>query len=315
MYNSFISIVSVIDSETGNLKEYIQNIHSVLVKNFTDFEIILVNNGAINNVSLIFNDLDQDIRRSVIVLNLSKKIDPHNAVIAGLDRANGDYTLLFNITFFKKETLILDLYKRTQENYDIVYIKYKKRRLSLLRTVLFKVFYLIMKRFAVIEVDMNMHESRIISRRALNAILQVRDQLKYTKILFSSIGYKTDFIEVDLPDLKTREEKLSMQIKQALSLIFSYTNLISRLLLWIFVSTVLLNLGFAVNALMVKFSGINVFGKPQVHVPGWTFLVLLIILMFSILFLILYLFSIYLENITKEVKRQPLYFIESIQRF
>jgi hypothetical protein len=70
-----------------------------------------------------------------------------------------------------------------------------------------------------------------------------------------------------------------------------------------------------VNALKVKFSGIDIFGNLSEATTGWTFLVILISVFFAITCLNLYIMSIYLSNIYNEIKQRPLYIIESVKRF
>jgi len=70
-----------------------------------------------------------------------------------------------------------------------------------------------------------------------------------------------------------------------------------------------------INALKVKFAGYDLLGNPQEAVSGWTFLVVLMSIFFAITCLNLYIMAIYLANIYHEIKKRPLYIIESVQRF
>ena len=74
-------------------------------------------------------------------------------------------------------------------------------------------------------------------------------------------------------------------------------------------------IGVVINALKVKFTGVDLFGNVGEALGGWTFLVVLISVFFAITFLNLYIMSIYLSNIYNEIKQRPLYLIESVRRF
>ena len=310
MFSSFISVVGLVSPDKLVIKNYLINVHKELKNNFSDFEIVLVN----NRTHLDIKELDKDILKSVTALNLSKQIDSNNAIVAGLDRANGDYTVIFDMELRDKPTLITELYKKTQENFDIVYLKYKDRKIPLRKRIFYKVFYFIMKKYSDLEIDKDIHQSRIISRRALNAINKVRENLRYMKGIYSFIGYNTCALEVDIPGNK-KLEKFSEQFKLASIAITSFTNILSKLLLWIFILSLLFSISVTTNAMMVKFIGFDIFGNPQKQVPGWTFLVVLMSIMFVLLCLILYIFSVYLASINNEIKQRPVYIIESIQRF
>jgi hypothetical protein len=296
------------------LREFLGNVYEALKRDFSDFEIILVNNGSRFDINSIISQLEQEIRKSIYTINLSKRIDPNNAIVAGLDRANGDYTIIFDTYFYNNVSLIGDLYQKTRENYDVVYLRYKKRYIPWHKRIPVKLFYMIMKKYSDLDIDINMHQNRIISRRALNGLLQVRESLRYMKGIFSSVGYNTSFVEVDIPEQNT-SGKFSDQFQTALIAITSFTDIPSKLLLWMFFLSVLFCCYVVINALMVKFAGHDVFGMPQAQVPGWAYLVILISIIFVLLSFILYILSIYIISINKEIKKRPVYIVESFQRY
>ncbi|MBH49869.1 MAG: hypothetical protein CMG69_03855 [Candidatus Marinimicrobia bacterium] len=313
MNNSFITIVGLVSSNSDLLKKYIVNVYKTLNDNFTDFEIILVNNKSKIDIKKISQELKQEVRKEVFVLNLAKAVDPNNAIVAGLDRANGDFTIVFDIEFFDKSKLIVDLYNKAKDNFDIVFLKYKHRDLPRFTRILYKFVYFLINRYSNIRMDMNIHTNSIISRRALNSIIKVREKLRNMKVIYSSVGYNTSSIEVDI-DKPLSNNSLSDQFKSAILILTTFTNLIHIILIRIFIISILFCIGVSIDALMTKYFGIGIFGTPSQYIPGWTFLVVMASVMFSFLTLILYIFSFYLANINNEIKERPLYFIESIQR-
>ena len=69
------------------------------------------------------------------------------------------------------------------------------------------------------------------------------------------------------------------------------------------------------NAVLVKATNYDIFGDYHQAISGWTFLVVLISVFFSVMFLNLYIVSIYLANIYQEMKARPMYILESVKRF
>jgi uncharacterized membrane protein len=86
-------------------------------------------------------------------------------------------------------------------------------------------------------------------------------------------------------------------------------------LLWIFLLSLAFLIAVIVNALTVKFTGVDLQGNVGEPFSGWTFLVVLISVFFAATSLNLYIMSIYLSNIYNEIKQRPLYIIESIKRY
>lgn len=315
MYNCFISIISLLQPDPQLIRKFLINTHRVLKENFSDFEIILVNNRLELNIDSIFQNLDMDILKNVAVINLSKRIDLDNAVVAGLDAANGDYNINLNLCFADNADVIIDLYKKTQENFDIVYLRYKNRRLPFIKKLFYKLFYFIMNKFSMLDIDIEMHSNRIISRRALNAVLQYRESWRYMKGLYAFVGYNTSFIEINVPEHLDIKQSFSSQISSAIKAITSFTDLVNKILLWLCLVSFLFCVIVGANAFFVKYLHSDIFGNPTRDVPGWTFLVSFLALGFSFQTFILYIISFYLSGINSEIKRRPLYIIESLKRF
>lgn len=316
MFNSFISIVTVIErhQEASQLSVFLQNIYPILSKHFEDYEIILVNNNTNTTLDSFIEPLHPELKQNIFLLNLSSATFRNNAILAGLDRANGDYTIIFELDFFENPALILRLYEQTTQGYDIVYLRAKERHIPLKYRFLYNLFYYLLKKYSSLKIDNKAHDTRIISRRALNSLLRLRENLRYMKAIYSMVGYNTNFIEVD--QLVIRDYgSFSERFRTSLVAITSYTTFLRTLLLWIFLFSVFFLIGVIINALKVKITGIDLFGSVGEPFAGWTFLVVLIAIFFAVTCLNLYIMSIYLSNIYSEIKQRPLYIIESIKRF
>ncbi|MCI5080126.1 MAG: glycosyltransferase [Saprospiraceae bacterium] len=317
MNNSFISVITVLHSphELRQLPGMLNAIHPVLQQHFADFEIILVNNGIHETLTEFIDPLPDALKHNIFLVKLSNQTIRNHAILAGLDRSNGDYTVLFEQAFTHKPEIILELYNKSREGYDIVYLRAinKKRKTGL--GLFYRIFYYILRHYSDLKIDENAHNTRIISRRALNSILRLRENLRYMKAIYSMVGYQTIHIEVPEQVEPAVEENLGDRFKTSLIAITSYTTFLRSLLLGIFIFSSLFLVMVVVNALKVKFTGIDLFGNVGQAVDGWTFLVILIAVFFAITCLNLYIISIYLSNIYAEIKQRPLYIIESVKRF
>ncbi|MCB0632238.1 MAG: glycosyltransferase [Saprospiraceae bacterium] len=316
MHHTFLSLVNVINSpdEIRLLPAYLKGVYPILQQHFKDFEIILVNNLPGRSLQDAFGNIAEEIKSQVYILNLSSKTNKNHAIVAGLDRANGDYTVIFEFIFMEKPTLILDLFDRSQQHFDIVYLQANKRETHLPFRFLYGIFYGILRRYSALKIDDKAHDTRIISRRALNSLLRLRENLRYMKAIYSIVGYNTTHITTDQP-LQAEDVGFRERFGASLVAISSFTTFLSSVLLWIFlISLVFLAIVIA-NALTVKFAGYDLLGNPQEAVTGWTFLVVLMSIFFAITCLNLYIMSIYLANIYHEIKKRPLYIIESVERY
>jgi polyisoprenyl-phosphate glycosyltransferase len=317
MHQTFISIVGVIHSgyEVSLLSEYLTNMHGVLKANFRDYELILVNNTQQLDVEAKIRPLDAEVRQHIFMLNLSMVVNKNHAILAGLDRANGDYTVLWEFHFSQQAHLVVDLYEKTQAHHDIVYLRATGRQGQKRWRVFYRLFYFILQKYSELDIDPKAHNTRIISRRALNSLLRLRENLRYMKALYSMVGYRTANIEVAEPLPIDPEETFTERFRTFLIAVTSFTNFLRSMLLAIFLFSLFFLIFVVTNALKVKFSGSDLFGTAQHAVGGWTYLVILISVFFAVTCLNLYIISIYLSNIYNEIKNRPLYIIESSKRF
>jgi len=317
LQNTFLSIITVIQTfeEIQQLPELLGNLYPVLKENFSDFEIVLVNNTHGKDFSDKINPLTDDLKHHIFQLNLSSAVNRNHAIIAGLDRCNGDYSIIFDFDFLHKPQIINDLFSKSREGNDIVYLKAKHRKSNLRGRFFYKLFYHILKNYSNLKIDEKAHDTRIISRRALNSLLRMRENLRYMKAIYSLVGYQTTSIEVEEPLRHDPSQSFNEKFRTSLIAITSFTTFLRSVMLWIFLTSIVFMAGVIYNAIKVKATNYDIFGDYYEAVPGWTFIVVLMSIFFAITCLNLYIMSIYMSNIYNEIKQRPLYIIESVQRF
>ena len=317
MQNAFVSIIGVVNTrqEAQQLGVYLQNVYAVVAANFRDFELIIVNNSMYEQeINDTLKSLDEPVRKNVFLLNLSAIVNKNHAMLAGLDRSNGDYTIIFEFDFLDNSHLINELYLKTQEHFDIVYLRAKTREVGS-QSIFYSLFYYILRKYSDLQVDEKAHNTRIISRRALNSLLRLRENLRYMKAIYAIVGYKNASIDVEQPLTKDLNESFAERFRTSMIAITSFTNFLRSVLLWVFIFSVLFLVLVISNTLVVKFAGHDLLGNEQQAISGWAFTVVLMSVFFAITCLNLYIMSIYLSNIYNEIKQRPLYIIESIKRF
>lgn len=316
--HSFVSVVGVLMSprEVGQLTHWLTVLYDTLRVHFSDFEFVLVNNGLpLADIDAQVKPLPEDLRKNVYLLNLSTTVNRDNALLAALDRSNGDYTVVFEFDFIDQPIRVVELWEKSQEGFDIVYLRAKQRRLSAHIRLLYRVFYGIMQRYSGLKLDPWAHHSRIVSRRALNSLLRLRENSRYLKANYALVGYNTAALDTDVPLHPGPDMTFGEQFRTALVAVTSFTTFLRSILLWIFIFSVLVAAVAVFNAVKVKLTNVDIFGDQVESLSGWAFLVVLMSIFFAITCLNLYIMSIYLSNIYSEIKNRPLYIIESVKRY
>jgi hypothetical protein len=318
-HHSFISVINVIQSNryVRQIPAWLNGLYTELKAQFSDFEFILINNHC-NQTAIdeVIKPQPEDLRKNIFLLNLSAPVSRDNALLAGLDRANGDYAVIFEFDFSEKPQLVTQLWEASQKGSDIVYLRARERRLPLANRLLYKAFYYIMQRYSGLRLDPRAHHTRIISRRALNSLLRLRENSRYLKANYALVGYNTAWLDVQEPLFPDPEATLGEQFRTSLVAITSFTTFLRTLLLWIFIFSVIFASIAIFNAVKVKLTNVDIFGDHVTSgLTGWASLVVLMSVFFAITCLNLYVMSIYLSNIYSEIKNRPLYIIESVKRY
>ncbi|MBL7807114.1 MAG: glycosyltransferase [Saprospiraceae bacterium] len=315
---SFVSIIGVLQTqyEVRMLPEWLEGLYQEMETQFSHFEFVLVNNGCDQiAVEEVIKPLPEALRKNIFLLQLSAPVNRDNAILAGLDRSNGDYTAIFEFDFAKKPGLVTEMWEQSQKGFDIVYLRAKQRRLPASQRILYQLFYFILKRYSTLRIDPWAHHTRLVSRRALNSLLRLRENSRYLKANYALVGYTNTSIQVAEPLHPDPSATFSEQVRTALVAVTSFTTFLRSLLLWIFLFSVLVAAVAVFNAVKVKFTSVDIFGEQVESLSGWAFLVVLMSVFFALTCLILYVMSIYLSNIYSEIKNRPLYIIESVRRF
>jgi hypothetical protein len=130
--HSFISVIAVLQSQRQirQLQPWLTGLFGELSAQFSDFEFVLVNNHcAVSEIDEAIRPLPEELRKNIFLLNLSTPVSRDNALLAGLDRANGDYTAILDFDFADQPQVLTQLWERSQQGYDIVYLRARERRL------------------------------------------------------------------------------------------------------------------------------------------------------------------------------------------
>lgn len=158
-------------------------------KNYT-FEFMFVNDGSRDNtLEIIKSKAEIDPRISYV--NLSRNFGKEIGMIAGLDNVTGDATVIIDADLQDPPELIPEMISWWEKGYDDVYAR-RSSRLgeSFLKKFTSKMFYKTLQSVTRIPIQKDTGDFRLLDRRAVEALKQIRESQRYTKGYFSWIGFK-----------------------------------------------------------------------------------------------------------------------------
>ena len=270
-----------------------------------DFEILLVNDGSKDKTFEIMQELREKDKR-FCYLNLSRNFGKETAMIAGLDYCNGDAVVIIDADLQDPPELIPEMIKYWEEGYDDVYAKRKSREgETWLKKFTSKMYYKVLQGFTRIEIQKDTGDFRLLDRRCVEALKSMRENQRYTKGLFSIIGYNKKEILYDRDPRAAGQTKWNYGKLIDLS-IDGITSFTTSPLRWAAILGIMISGVAFIYMIYIIIKTL----ATGIDVPGYASLMVVILFLGGIQLIFLGIIGQYLGRTFNESKHRPLYFIE-----
>lgn len=306
--NNKRKLVSVI-VPAYNEEESIPAFYDCIVKVFDglpdyDFELLFVNDGSVDQTQAIFERLAAEDSR-VGYIELSRNFGKESAMMAGFDHVQGDCAIVMDADLQHPPQVIGEMLSQWEEGYEDVYAKRRTRgKEGWLRHWLTMRFYRILARSTRFDILENVGDFRLLDRKCINALRKLRETERYTKGLFSWIGYKKKEVLFDQEERRYGKSHWSMMQLTGLAVegITSFTTAPLRLATIIGFLT-----GFAAIVYLIwTLVKVLIWGDP---VAGYPTLICVILFLGSIQLICIGIMGEYMGRIFNETKQRPNYLV------
>jgi len=270
-----------------------------------DFEVLIVNDGSKDSTLEIAQGLRKKDNR-FNYLNLSRNYGKEIAMIAGLDYCKGDATIIIDADLQDPPELIPEMLKYWEEGYDDVYAKRRSRRgESWFKKFTSKTYYRLLQKSTRIDIQKDTGDFRLLDRRCVEALKAMRESQRYTKGLFSWIGYHKKAIEYDRDPRAAGRTKWNYRKLFNLS-IDGFTSFTTAPLRWSTMIGILISIIGFLYMLVIIFRTLF-YGIDS---PGYASTMVVILFLGGIQLIFLGIIGEYLGRTFSEAKGRPLYFID-----
>lgn len=271
-----------------------------------DFEILFVNDGSKDDTLDLIKFLRKKDSR-INYVNLSRNYGKEIAMIAGFDYLKGDCLVIIDADLQDPPELIPEMLKYWEEGYDDVYAKRKSRKgESLLKKFTSWGFYRTLQSMTNIEIQKDTGDFRLLDRRCVEAIKKLRESQRYTKGLYSWIGYNKKEILYDRDPRAAGKTKWNYRKLINLS-IDGITSFTTSPLRWAAIVGIIISCIAFLYMLKIILKTL-IYG---VDVSGYASTMVAILFLGGIQLIFLGLIGEYLGRAFYEVKGRPLYFIDT----
>ena len=165
-----------------------------------DWEILFVNDGSKDNTIHLIKQLSNQDNR-IAYVDLSRNFGKEAAMLAGFDYATGDCMVIMDADLQHPPHIIPKMLKFWEEGYDDVYAKRTTRgKESWLRKNLSLLYYKLLQKTTRVEILQNVGDFRLLDRKCIDTLKQLRESERYTKGMFCWIGFNKKEIEFEQGD-------------------------------------------------------------------------------------------------------------------
>lgn len=303
-----VSIIIPCFNEEHNIRP-LYSVLCQLFENNTQYEwkVLMINDGSQDNTLAEIKHLRTEDKRFAYI-DLSRNFGKENAMLAGFDYVTGDCAAIIDADLQHPPLIIADMLKLWEEGYQDIYARRKTRgKESFLRRHFTKCYYKLLQKMADTEVLTNVGDFRLLDRKCIDALKQLRETQRYTKGLYCWIGFKKQFVTFEQQD--RREGKSSFNTRKLINLaiegITSHSTAPLRIatIMGIMISFLafLYMLYVLVKTLII--------GDP---VQGYPTLIITILFLGGLQLLAIGIIGEYLSRIFHETKNRPVYLINEM---
>lgn len=307
-----LSLVIPCYNEENNVRAFFDETQRAFYQKEFDYEFVFVNDGSRDNTLKNLIELYENERFSNIqVVDLSRNFGKESAMYAGLKNARGERVCIIDADLQQRPEVVCEMMDilDNEPDVDCVAAYQDKRKESKALSFLKSSFYSIINKLSDTHFENGASDFRLFRRNVLEAVLSMTENERFSKGIFSWVGFNTKYIPYTVMERNSGESKWSVVklFKYAMSGIASFTSVPLKLPFLLsgasFVSAVLFLIIYAIYA------GV---GGGGFH--SWAIIVTLVMLFSALQLLCIGIIGSYLSSVFFQSKNRPIVIIKKVYK-
>jgi dolichol-phosphate mannosyltransferase len=294
-----------------NEEQVINACHSaltrVLQQSVPDYQIVYVNDGSIDDTYQLLREKQRSDPR-VKVIDLSRNFGHQIAVSAGLEHADGSAVAIIDADLQDPPEVLVQMVQLWQQGYEVVFgVRKLRQGENWFKLKTAEWFYRVLNLFSDIEIPRDTGDFRLLDRKAVDALLRMKERDRLLRGLSSWIGFRSYGLQYErlARQAGTTKYPLHKMVRLAFDGILSFSVVPLRI----------------VSLMGILTAGISVIGISyalilrlftRIWVPGWTLLFIGMLFIGGLQMLSLGIVGEYIGRIYGEAKQRPLYFVREV---
>lgn len=307
-----ISIIVPCYNEEESLPIFYKEIDKISKEmKVVDFEFLFINDGSRDKTLNILREMAKKDKR-VRYISFSRNFGKEAGMWAGLENANGDYVAIMDADMQDPPSKVKEMYDilSKDKEYDCVGLyTIDHKDYSFFRKICTNIWYKLIAKISDNRQVPGVRDFRLMRRQMVDAILEMKEYNRYTKGIFSFVGFNTKWLEFKTGDRVAGTSKFNFWklFKYALEGIVSFST--APLVLSAIIGVIFCFIAFV--AILVIIIKTLAFGDP---VSGWPSLACIIIFVSGVQLFFLGVIGMYLSKTYLEVKKRPIYIVKETEK-
>lgn len=303
-----LSVIVPVYKEALTIKPFLERMEPILQGMGLPYEIVFCLDPSPDNTQeIIQNEINRNPNIKLILF--SRRFGQPAATMAGIVTCQGENCVVIDVDLQDPPELIVEMYDKLQEGYEVVYAKRRSRKgETLLKRLISYLGYKLINKLTDMKIPQNTGDFRIMTRRVINEIRNLNESHGFLRGLVAYVGFKQACIEYDRDERfagKGNYNRFTGSLKIGLNGLISFSS--RPLQMMSIMGAMIAGFSFLVGSWYViqKIMGIDL-------TPGLSTTVLVVTFFSGIQLLCLGLMGEYIGRIYDEVKRRPMFIIDQV---
>ena len=305
-----ISLVVPCYNEQEVIKLFYAEIQKIK-KDFKDvtFEIIFVNDGSKDKTLELMRELSEN--DDVRYVSFSRNFGKEAAMYAGLEASTGDYVAIMDVDLQDPPALLKKMYEILESGeYDSVATRRVTRKGEpIIRSFFARLYYKLINKISKTEIVDGARDFRLMTRQMVNSVLSLKEYNRFSKGIFSWVGYRTKWLEYENVERAAGETKWSFWKL----FLYSLESIVAFSTVPLSIASVMGILFCFVAFIIIIFIIVRtlMYGDPT---SGWPSMVCIMFFIGGVQLLCLGIMGQYLSKTYLEVKKRPIYIVQETEK-
>ena len=303
-----VSVVVPVYNEENNIRPFLNRLETVLYKMNVCNEIIFCMDPSPDKTQQI---IEEEIQRNsnIHLISFSRRFGQPAATMAGILASQGDACVVIDVDLQDPPELIEQMYKKLQDNYEVVYAKRRSRKgETLVKRMVSYLGYSVINKLSDVQIPRNTGDFRIMSRRVIEELRKLSESHGFLRGLVAYVGFRQTFIEYDRDPRYMGQGNYNRflgSLKIGLNGVISFSSRPLQIMSILGASTA--GCSFILG---LFYLGQKIFSVPLT--PGLSITIIAVTFFSGVQLLCIGVLGEYIGRIYDEVKGRPMYIIDKI---